>query len=70
MKIPDVSYEEHEKIVLEIIEERDRAETYADELSTYIEMITGEPVGEHSNLNNPWENALDAAAVFIVECNL
>jgi hypothetical protein len=70
MNILDVSYEEHEKIVLEIIEQRDRAEVYADELSTYVEIITGEPVGEHSNLNNPWENALEAASLFIVERNL
>lgn len=42
-----------------IIEERDRAEEWADRLAY---AIGGAAIGEHSNLNNPWQNALDMAA--------
>lgn len=37
--------------------ERDRATEFADDLANDIEAYTGEEVGEHSNLNCPWEAA-------------
>ena len=53
-------YEEHEQSDLEMIRERDRLEEVADALAYAIG--TEEEIGEHSNLNNPWENALELVA--------
>ena len=53
-------YEEHEKSDLEMIRERDRLEEVANALAYAIG--TEEEIGEHSNLNNPWENALELIA--------
>lgn len=41
------------------IDQRDHAETMADQLAQKIAEFTGEDIGEHSNLNCPWQNALD-----------
>ncbi len=42
------------------IAERDRAEEWADRLAGAISEFTSVDIGEHSNLNRPWVNALDA----------
>jgi chromosome segregation ATPase len=41
------------------LEQRDRAEEYADRLASE---INGDENGEHTNLNCPWENALEASS--------
>lgn len=41
------------------IEERDEAVEWADRLALAI--APESVIGEHSSLNNPWQNALDAA---------
>jgi hypothetical protein len=45
----------------EIIDQRDRCEEVADELADQIARITGVDIGEHSNANCPWQNAIEAA---------
>jgi hypothetical protein len=45
---------------MQVLEERDRAEEMCDELSRAIAQHLGVKIGEHSNLNQPWENALEA----------
>ena len=42
---------------IETIKQRDRAEEAADNLAYEIAPV--EVIGEHSNLNNPWSEALD-----------
>lgn len=44
--------------VQKILEERDNAEEWADKLANAIAAHVSEDIGEHSNLNNPWANAL------------
>jgi hypothetical protein len=44
----------------QLIDERDKAEEAADQLSTAIGQFLGVDVGEHSNVNDPWQNALEA----------
>lgn len=48
----------------ETIRDRDRAQSLADQLAAAIERITGVEIGEHSNANDPWENALQAATEY------
>lgn len=43
------------------LRERDRYHEVADELAAHIERITGVEIGEHSSLNCPWQNAIEAA---------
>lgn len=43
----------------ELIAQRDRAEDWADQLAQSIASHTGIDVGEHSNGNNPWANAVN-----------
>src|SRR5262249_16668715 len=43
-----------------ILKERDEAEEWADKLAYAIAPI--EKIGEHTNLNSPWQNALEIAA--------
>lgn len=43
----------------ELIEQRDRAESWAGTLANGIAEMFGVEIGEHSNLNNPWEEAAD-----------
>lgn len=43
------------------IDQRDIAERWADELARLIGQMTGVEIGEHSNLNFPWQNAAEAA---------
>lgn len=49
----------------QLIAERDAAQEWADELADLISAITGVDIGEHSNLNNPWERAAEAADAHI-----
>lgn len=49
-----------ETAVLEVIDERDNAEQWADRLAYAIAPV--EVIGEHSSGNNPWANALDLFA--------
>ncbi|MGE0698281.1 MAG: hypothetical protein AB7O57_04225 [Hyphomicrobiaceae bacterium] len=48
-----------------IIRERDEAQDWADDLADLIAAITGTDIGEHSNLNNPWERAVEAAEAYL-----
>lgn len=41
------------------IAERDSAEEWADKLAAATADLAGVDIGEHSNLNNPWANALE-----------
>lgn len=52
---------EDERIILE----RDTAEEWADKLAGLIASMTGFEIGEHSNINNPWERAAEAADAFL-----
>lgn len=47
----------HEAEILRLIDERDEAQEWADRLAA----VAGGPdvIGEHSNANNPWANALE-----------
>lgn len=47
------------------MKERDDAEKIADALAHAIAAITGDEIGEHSNMNCPWQNALDAAEGYL-----
>lgn len=49
----------------QLIAERDTAQEWADELADLISTITGIDIGEHTNLNNPWERAAEAAEAYI-----
>lgn len=44
----------------ETIRERDCYHDWADKLAAAIAEFTGADIGEHSSVNNPWQNALDA----------
>jgi hypothetical protein len=48
----------------QLIDEHDRATAMADRLAEVIARVTGVEVGEHSNMNDPWENALQAATEY------
>jgi hypothetical protein len=52
--------EKHEREVLKEIDERDRCAAWADRLADAIATYTGVDIGEHSNMNDPWGNALEA----------
>jgi len=43
-----------------LISERDLAQHYADEMANAIGILLNVDIGEHSNLNNPWQTALEA----------
>lgn len=51
----------------QILAERDTAQEWADELADLIAAITGVDIGEHTNLNNPWEQAAIAAEAFLAK---
>lgn len=61
------SEEAHEREVLSVIAERDRAEEWADRLAAAIGDAAGVEIGEHSNMNSPWANALEAARALAVD---
>lgn len=46
------------KDCLTLIQERDAAQEWADRLAQGIARVFGEDVGEHSNKNCPWDNAM------------
>ncbi|WP_312903574.1 hypothetical protein [Stutzerimonas nitrititolerans] len=46
--------------IAELIDQRDNAEDWANKLSAAIASHTGAYIGEHSNMNCPWANALEA----------
>jgi hypothetical protein len=48
-----------------LIEERDRAEAYADQLADMISIFLEVDIGEHSSANCPWEEAIEAMRVAI-----
>lgn len=49
------------------IDQRDRAEKAADTLAALIARMTGVQIGEHSNVNCPWEKAAEAAEEALAE---
>lgn len=46
------------------LRERDQYHAIADELAELIARITGVQIGEHSSMNCPWENALQAGTEY------
>lgn len=56
----DMAREEGEKNEDRALEERNNAEDWAEQLANDISAVIGIDIGEHSNLNNPWANALEA----------
>lgn len=50
-----------------LISERDLAQHFADELAYAIGRLFDVDIGEHSNLNNPWQTALEAIETVIAE---
>lgn len=60
-----VSYDEHERIVMEVMQQRDLAYEVADALATKV--AAGRWIGEHSSENNPWQNALDLPDAALTE---
>jgi hypothetical protein len=59
-----VAFHREEAAHMITLAERDRAEEWASNLAGAISEMTGVDIGEHSNLNNPWANALDAIRAF------
>lgn len=57
-----------ERALLQVIEERDEAVEWADKLAGAIAAAAGVDIGEHSNLNEPWERALDAVPLLGAAC--
>ncbi|SCX40594.1 hypothetical protein [Nitrosospira sp. Nsp1] len=51
---------EAEQDLTRLIDEQDRAEYWADKLANAISERFWIEIGEHSNLNSPWQNALEA----------
>ncbi len=45
----------------QIMRERDEAEEKANDLAACIAALLEIDIGEHSNMNCPWQNAIDAA---------
>lgn len=54
---PPVPYDEHERICMDLMQQRDLAYETADLLAEKV--AAGRWIGEHSSENNPWQNALD-----------
>jgi len=54
----------NDRTISDLIKERDRAEEWADKLASAIADFTGCDIGEHSNMNCPWEEALDAISSY------
>lgn len=48
-----------ERDLLQAIDQRDGYHDWADKLAQAIAAHTGEEIGEHSNVNDPWANALE-----------
>jgi hypothetical protein len=54
---------EDDEAILRVIDERDSYHEWADKLAAAISAHFGVDIGEHSNVNNPWLQALDAISV-------
>jgi hypothetical protein len=63
--VPCASCAKHEKEMEQELEERDRNADYADQLTDMIGIYFETDHGEHSNLNDPWENAIETMRVAI-----
>lgn len=55
-------YDEEERLHGNTIDARDRAQDAADRLANAVAEYFGAEIGEHSSLNDPWENAADVLA--------
>lgn len=55
----------HEKDMEQELEARDGNAAYADQLTAMIGVYFETDHGEHSNLNDPWENAIETMRVAI-----
>lgn len=58
---------DRERDVMKALEERDDFHAYADQLAECIAQMTDTVIGEHSSMNCPWENAIEACCAFIAE---
>jgi hypothetical protein len=56
-----------DRAIVETLTERDDAEEWADRLAHAISLAAGIDIGEHSNLNDPWEQALAAAPLIAAQ---
>jgi len=61
---PTVAFHREEAAHMITIADRDRAEEWADRLANAIAEMIGVEIGEHSNLNAPWANALAALTAY------
>lgn len=52
----------------QLLTERDRAQEAADELSSAIAAYFDVDIGEHSNLNDPWAEALEVIRTALRKC--
>jgi hypothetical protein len=52
--------QEADQELMQVIDERDQYHEWADKLADAIAERFGVDIGEHSNLNSPWSNALEA----------
>jgi hypothetical protein len=52
--------QEADQELMQVIAERDQYHEWADKLADAIAERFGVDIGEHSNLNSPWSNALEA----------
>lgn len=55
----------YEKVLEEVLDERDRYHEVADALAECIERITGIDNGEHTSANCPWRNAEESAESYV-----
>lgn len=53
-----------DRVLSQTIDQRDRYHEVADDLAAHIERITGVEIGEHSSVNCPWQNAIEAAECY------
>lgn len=58
---PSITYDEHERQILQVIDQRDQYHEVADDLAAAIAILTNTDIGEHSSMNCPWQNAIQAA---------
>jgi hypothetical protein len=57
---PTPPAQEADQELMQVIAERDQYHEWADKLADAIAEKFGVDIGEHSNLNSPWANALEA----------
>ncbi len=56
--------EELDRALGQAIDQRGRYQEVADDLASHIERSTGVEIGEHSSVNFPWQNAIEAAGEY------